>query len=194
MKAFKKQKNIINSTKEHIIDAAHSLFSESTYLGVSMNDIAKKLNITKAALYYHFASKEEIYKKVLEGTFDDLRSYITKASREKASAKKLYRLIKSYLDFGLKEKILIKAMMLKLSPCSSEISKNIIKLRKQVTGLFQSLIKEVLLEKKYDRKFNSNSAASLLTGMIDGLLLECLLMNKKIDSAKMTNQIIAVLF
>jgi len=194
MKVSKKQKNIINSTKERIIEAAQSLFSEHIYLSVSMNDIAKKLNITKAALYYHFASKEEIYKKVLERAFDELRSYITKASREKTSDRKLYRLIKSYLDFGLKEKILIKAMVIKLSPCSSEISKNIIKFRKQVTGLFQSLIEEVLPEKKYNREFNSKLAASLLTGMIDGLLLECSLMNKKIDSGKMTNQIIAVLF
>jgi AcrR family transcriptional regulator len=194
MKVSKKQKNIINSTKERIIEAAQSLFSEHIYLSVSMDDIAKKLNITKAALYYHFASKEEIYKKVLERAFDELRSYITKASREKTSDRKLYRLIKSYLDFGLKEKILIKAMVIKLSPCSSEISKNIIKFRKQVTSLFQSLIEEVLPEKKYNREFNSKLAASLLTGMIDGLLLECSLMNKKIDSGKMTNQIIAVLF
>jgi hypothetical protein len=85
-------------------------------------------------------------------------------------------------------------MVIKLSPCSSEISKNIIKFRKQVTSLFQSLIEEVLPEKKYNREFNSKLAASLLTGMIDGLLLECSLMNKKIDSGKMTNQIIAVLF
>jgi len=194
MKVTKKQKNIINSTKERIIEAAQGLFSEYTYLGVSMSDIAKKLNITKAALYYHFASKEEIYKKVLEGTFDELRSYITKASREKTSDKKLYRLIKSYLDFGLREKNLIKAMMIKLSPCSSEISKNIIKLRKKVTGLFQALIEEVLPEKRFSREFDSSLVASLLTGMMDGLLLECSLMNKKIDSAKMTNQIIAVLF
>jgi len=33
-------------------------------LGVSISDIAKKLNITKAALYYHFG-KAEIYEKSL---------------------------------------------------------------------------------------------------------------------------------
>jgi len=190
MKVYKKQGNVIGGTKERIIEAARSLFSEHIYLSVSMDDIAKKLNITKAALYYHFASKEEIYVKVLEGAFDELRACITEASREKKSDKKLYRLVKSYLDFGLREKNLIKAMMIKLSPCSSEISKNIIKLRKQVTGLFQSLIKEVLPEKR----FNSSLVASLLPGMMDGLLLECSFMNKKIDSGKMTNQIIAVLF
>jgi len=169
MKVFKKQKNIINGTKERIIEAARSLFSEYTYLGVSMSDIAKKLNITKAALYYHFTGKEEIYKKVIDGTFKELKLCIIEASNEKTSDKKLYRLIKGYLDFGLKEKNIIKAITLKLSPGSSEISKNIIKFRKQVTSLFQSLIEEVLPEKKYNREFDSNLVASLLTGMMDGL-------------------------
>ena len=194
MKIYEKQKNIINSTKERIIEAAQSLFSEHTYLGVSMSDIAKKLNITKAALYYHFTGKEEIYKRVLDGTFKELKLCIKKASNEKTSDKKLYSLIKGYLDFGLKEKNLVKAIILKLSPGSSDIIKNIIKLREELVDLFRSLIKEVLSDKKQSREFDSNLVASLLTGMMDGLLLECSFMNKKIDSAKVSNQIISVLF
>ena len=45
---------ISEGSKKYITDTARRLFSEFSYLGVSMNDIAKKLNITKAALYYHF--------------------------------------------------------------------------------------------------------------------------------------------
>jgi len=193
MKVYKKQKNIINRTKERIIEVARSLFSEYTYLGTSMSDIAKKLNITKAALYYHFSGKEEIYKNVLDGTFNELKLCITEASNEKTSDKKLYRLIKGYLDFGLKEKNIIRAIMLKLSPGSSDIIKSIIKLREEVVDLFRSLIKEVIQSKKQSREFDSNLVASLLTGMIDGLLLEYSFLNKKIDSAKVSKQIIAVL-
>ena len=66
----KQQKNIVQDTKTHIIKVARQLFSEYSYLGVSMSDIAKNLNMTKAALYYHFSGKSEIYKKVLDGVFD----------------------------------------------------------------------------------------------------------------------------
>ena len=194
MNTYKKQEGIISRTKERIVEAARSLFSEYTYLGVSMSDIAKKLNITKAALYYHFTGKEEIYKKVIDGTFKELKLCIIEASNEKTSDKKLYSLIKGYLDFGLKEKNIIKSIMLKLSPGSSDIIKNIIKLREEMIDLFRSLIKEVLSDKKQSRKFDSNLIASLLTGMMDGLLLECSFMNKKIDSEKVSNQIATVLF
>lgn len=48
------------STKNRIIESALQLFSEKGYLGASLSDIAKQVGITKAALYKHFASKQEI--------------------------------------------------------------------------------------------------------------------------------------
>ena len=53
-------------TKERIIDTALELFSEKGYLGTSMNDIAKQLGFTKAALYKHYASKREILERIVE--------------------------------------------------------------------------------------------------------------------------------
>ncbi len=122
---IKQQEDIIQGTKKHIIEAARGLFSEYSYLGVSMSDIAKKLNITKAALYYHFTGKTEIYKNVLDEVFSNLSLTVGIAFNEKTVDEKLRKLIKNYLDFGLKEKNLIKALLLKLSPADSQI-KNIL--------------------------------------------------------------------
>jgi len=57
--------NIVGDTKKYIINAARQLFSKYSYLGVSMNDIAQKLDITKAALYYHLSAKPRFTKKFL---------------------------------------------------------------------------------------------------------------------------------
>lgn len=53
-------------TKERILGTALELFAQSGYLGTSMNDIAKQLGITKAALYKHYASKQEILDRIVE--------------------------------------------------------------------------------------------------------------------------------
>ena len=53
-------------TKERILSAALELFAQSGYLGTSMSDIAKQLGITKAALYKHYASKQEILDRIVE--------------------------------------------------------------------------------------------------------------------------------
>jgi len=195
MKTIVKQsEDIIQDTKKYITDTARRLFSEFSYLGVSMNDIAKKLNITKAALYYHFTGKAEIYGKVLDEVFNDLSLSITQALNETTIDKKLHKLIKNYLDFGLKEKNLIKALMLKLSPSNDPITKHIVQLRKQIAHLIQPVIEEVFASKKLAKKVDSQMLTSLLTSMMDGLLLEYSFLNKKINSAKISDQIIAVLF
>jgi len=184
----------IQGTEKRILETARRLFSDYSYLGVSMSDIAKKLNITKAALYYHFSGKDEIYMKVLDRVFNNLCSSITKALNEKTVEKKLEKLIKNYLEFGLREKNFVKALMLKLSPSDPLIKKHIIQLRKETTNLTQPLVKEMIVRKKLSQRADSRLITSLLTGMMNGLLLEYSFLNKKIDPEKMSSQIIKILF
>jgi AcrR family transcriptional regulator len=48
------------STRERILDVALELFTDQGFDGTSMRQIAERLHISKPAIYYHFASKEEI--------------------------------------------------------------------------------------------------------------------------------------
>ena len=57
-----KEKN----TKEKILEEALKLFAQSGYMGTSMNDIASQLDVTKAALYKHYSSKQEILDSIVE--------------------------------------------------------------------------------------------------------------------------------
>lgn len=48
------------SMRERILDVALDRFIENGYDGTSLREIAEILGVTKAALYYHFASKDDI--------------------------------------------------------------------------------------------------------------------------------------
>jgi AcrR family transcriptional regulator len=48
------------STRERILDISLELFSDQGYERTSLRQIAERLGFSKAAIYYHFASKEEI--------------------------------------------------------------------------------------------------------------------------------------
>jgi AcrR family transcriptional regulator len=48
------------STRERILDIALELFNEQGYDKTSLREIAERLQVTKAALYYHFERKEDI--------------------------------------------------------------------------------------------------------------------------------------
>ncbi|AEW94534.1 MULTISPECIES: TetR/AcrR family transcriptional regulator [Streptomycetaceae] len=47
-------------TRQRIQDVALELFLERGYEKTSLREIAEKLDVTKAALYYHFKTKEDI--------------------------------------------------------------------------------------------------------------------------------------
>ncbi len=50
----------VASTKDRILDVALELFTEKGFDRTSLREIAERLGVTKAALYYHFASKDDI--------------------------------------------------------------------------------------------------------------------------------------
>ncbi len=54
-----------DTTRERILRAALRLFADQGYGATSMREIAEQLGITKAALYYHFDSKEDIVRALL---------------------------------------------------------------------------------------------------------------------------------
>jgi AcrR family transcriptional regulator len=47
-------------TRERILEVSARMFSERGFAGTSIRDIADALGVTKAALYYHFPSKDAI--------------------------------------------------------------------------------------------------------------------------------------
>ncbi|MFC8240129.1 TetR/AcrR family transcriptional regulator [Streptomyces chartreusis] len=56
------------NTRQRIQDVALGLFAEQGYEKTSLREIAERLDVTKAALYYHFKTKEEI----IVSLFEDL--------------------------------------------------------------------------------------------------------------------------
>ena len=53
-------------TRERIQAIALELFAEQGYEKTSLREIAERLGVTKAALYYHFKSKEDIVRSFTE--------------------------------------------------------------------------------------------------------------------------------
>ena len=56
----------MNETRDRILSVALDLFTDEGYDKVSLREVAEKVGVSKAALYYHFSSKEEILKTLME--------------------------------------------------------------------------------------------------------------------------------
>jgi AcrR family transcriptional regulator len=52
--------------RKTLLDAGASAFASGGYAGTSMEDVASRAKVTRLIIYRHFASKEELYRAVLE--------------------------------------------------------------------------------------------------------------------------------
>lgn len=95
-----------SQTRAEIRDAALALFTERGYESTSMREIAEQLTITKAALYYHFESKEAIIVSLFEESLQALDALLDWAEDQtrspELSAELLNRWLALSADGGLK--------------------------------------------------------------------------------------------
>jgi AcrR family transcriptional regulator len=54
------------ATKAALLDEATTLFAERGYVGTSLEDVASASQVTRGAVYHHFASKQALFEAVLE--------------------------------------------------------------------------------------------------------------------------------
>jgi AcrR family transcriptional regulator len=59
-------------TRDRILSVGLRLFAEQGYANTSLREIAEELGVTKAALYFHYKTKEEIITGILRGYIDDI--------------------------------------------------------------------------------------------------------------------------
>lgn len=64
--------------RRQLMGVAMEVFAESGYYGTSMNDVAEAAGVTKPVLYQHFASKEALYRELV----DDLGNRLERAILE----------------------------------------------------------------------------------------------------------------
>ena len=85
-------------TNELILKTAAQLFLEKGYAKVSMDDIAKECNITKASVYYYFNTKAFLYTETMIQMMERIRNHILAILQENMPLKaRLQKLATTYL-------------------------------------------------------------------------------------------------
>ncbi|MEV0154435.1 helix-turn-helix domain-containing protein [Micromonospora sp. NPDC050686] len=85
-------------TRGRIQAVALELFTEQGYENTSLREIAERLNVTKAALYYHFKSKDEIVNSFVEDRLHRMDELIEWAQGRPATLTTRRELLARYAD------------------------------------------------------------------------------------------------
>jgi AcrR family transcriptional regulator len=88
--------NTRSDTRSKIQDVALELFGEQGYDKTSLREIAERLGVTKAALYYHFKTKEEIVTSLFQAADEGLQRLVAWAHDQEPTLAKRRELVQLY--------------------------------------------------------------------------------------------------
>jgi AcrR family transcriptional regulator len=83
-------------TRERALAVALELFAQQGYTVTSLREIAERLGVTKAALYFHFRTKEEILTAILRGYLDGIAALVATAEAEPRSPARQESLLRAF--------------------------------------------------------------------------------------------------
>lgn len=71
-----------------ILNAAKRLFMQDGFRGISMRQIAEAVGVTKAALYYHFRDKEDLFVAIVEQYLLEMAALIEQVAADNTDARR----------------------------------------------------------------------------------------------------------
>ena len=85
-------------TRSRLRELALQLFADQGYEKTSLREIAERLGVTKAALYYYFKSKEDIVRSLVEDYVAELDELIAWGRQQPRSAETRAAIVHRYLE------------------------------------------------------------------------------------------------
>jgi AcrR family transcriptional regulator len=86
-------------TRSELLAHARRLFAQKGYAESSTDEVVRRANVTKGALYHHFDNKLELYRAVVEDMERELVSHMAKAAdTARQPHKRLEAACRAYLD------------------------------------------------------------------------------------------------
>jgi len=96
-----------NDTRARLLDTALRLFSNHGMEGTSLQMIADELGVTKAAVYYHFKTKDEIAEAVAAPTLQELDQIIDEARTKRSRGAQIDHALAGFVDLIVRQRTLV---------------------------------------------------------------------------------------
>jgi AcrR family transcriptional regulator len=158
-----------------ILAVAKVLFSDKGYHGVSVDEIARRLGVSPAILYRHFASKEALYEEVLNAIACKRESYVEAVVNSDGSfADVLRKITRIYIESVSKDPDYLR-MELQSALEGSDATRQFFENRwRPFTDFIEFSLQEVTVEKGLPG-VNGRVAAMAFQGMIrEALYAKCI--------------------
>lgn len=91
-----------SETRDKILDAARELFASEGYDGVSMRQVAEKIEYSPTAIYVHFADKNELFRELCHQDYARLAEIFKSSEMPTEAIERLRQTGRIYAEFGIR--------------------------------------------------------------------------------------------
>ena len=157
--------------RTQILRAARALFLERGFLATRMEDVAKRADLSKGAVYFYFESKRALFDALVEEEHATTLSFLEAAATDpRPAADKLVELGAQYLHYfaGLKSPPRFFLLMSEMATRDEVTRQRATQIHNHFVDLLTKLIGEGIKDGAF-RQQDPRAAALILKAFVDGM-------------------------
>ena len=162
------------TAKSTIVQAAIKVFAEKGYHGSTMEDVAQKLGVSKAALYQYFKSKDELLREIQSSSRQEIREELGKGFENHSIAEGAATLFETIFGKYWGESRM-GFDMFSLATSDEKLRRVLREDHDADLKLIESFVDEQAEKRKIKLKMDKRTIARLITGISLEVLLELIL-------------------
>jgi AcrR family transcriptional regulator len=98
------------ATRERLVEAAVRLITRHGFAGTSLQMIADELGFTKAAIYYHFRTREQLLSAVVKPFLARLQTVIEEAEGQRSASGRADQMVRGYAELAVDNRALVSVL------------------------------------------------------------------------------------
>lgn len=154
---------------ESLLAVAVQLFNERGYDGTSMEDLSRKLGITKSAIYYHVPSKQELLRLAVNRALDGLFARVEELESVPGPAvDRLEHLVRGSVVV-LVEQLPFVTLLLRVRG-NTKVERDALARRREFDRLVTDLMAQAAAEGDLRPEIDPATGGRLLFGMVNSLI------------------------
>ncbi len=168
-------------SRDEILRAAMGLFANRGFHETSMSEVAREARVSKALIFWHFKTKEELFIAVLNRLLEPYFIDFTEESGALDEREQILRLIEMYLLFVRDNANSVRfflAQLLHDEHRGEGLGSQVMQLYEGYRGLLTNLIEQAQRRGPCAHGYTPASAAAFLLSALNGFLIEFLFMGQ----------------
>lgn len=162
-------------TRERLLDAALEIFHAKGYAATTLDDIARRAEITRGAIQWHFGNKAELFNTLIRERYQQAQNHFQDIFVQGKSPLQLLRefLVRwlTYVEEDYKFRIMLELVMMKTEITSelSEGMKEKIQGNRATVNFFARLLREGIASGELRPDIQPETTATAALGLINGV-------------------------